>query len=144
MAPPGILPRLLPIVHGPLDRAGPLEVDGEQGRNLPHPRGISHLQSRANVLVQLHPPRRPYLLIQDLLVQGMLKAVAAPAGAIRPDRPPGVVEEVPLCRQGFTHRRHVLHGVLDPRRHRRPPPARGDSCGPRTQRQRAGASHSQA
>jgi hypothetical protein len=34
MAPPGHLPRLLPIVHGPRDRAGALEVHGELGGDL--------------------------------------------------------------------------------------------------------------
>ena len=59
MAPPGMSPCLLPIVHGPLDLAPTLEVDGELGRDLPRPRAIPRLQPRANALVQLHPPRRP-------------------------------------------------------------------------------------
>ena len=119
MAPPGHLPRLLPIVHGPLDRAGALEVHGELGGDLARLGAIASLQPCPNAPVELDAPHGAQALIQHLAVERMLKAIAPPAGAIRPDRPPGIVEEVALRRQPVTHRLHVLDGALDPRRHRR-------------------------
>jgi hypothetical protein len=43
IAPGGVVSRLPPIVHGPLDRAGPLEVDGELDCHLPHPCAIPRI-----------------------------------------------------------------------------------------------------
>src|SRR5262244_2615951 len=96
IAPGGIVCRLLEIVHGPLDLAPTLEVDGELGRDVPRPGAIARLQTAPNVPMQLHPPCGPYLLVQGLLVQRMLKVVAAPAGAIRPDCYAGVIDKVVL------------------------------------------------
>ena len=60
----------------------------------------------------------------------MLKAVAAPACAIRPDRYAGVVDKVVLRRQRFTLRLDVFDGALEARRDRRdgklPPYHTGD------------------
>ena len=117
--PGGVFCRLLRIVDSLRGGAAALEMDRELGGDLPGPGAIPRLQPHANAPVQLPPPRRPDLVIQDLLVQGMLKAVAAPAGAIRPHRQPRVVEEVLLRRQPFTHRLDVLHGGLAARRHGR-------------------------
>ena len=62
------------------------------------PGAMARLQPKPNVPMALHAPRGPYLLVQDLLVQGMLKAVAPPAGAIRPHGQARVVEKVLLRR----------------------------------------------
>jgi hypothetical protein len=98
IAPGGVFGRLLRIADGRRSGAAALEMDRELGRDLPGPGAIPRLQPHANAPVELHPPRRPYLVIQDLLIQGMLKAVAAPAGAIRPHPQPRIVDEVLLRR----------------------------------------------
>src|SRR5262245_35668833 len=115
----GIVCRLLEIAHSTLDLAPALEVDDELGGDFPGPGTIAGLQTAPNASMQLHPPRGPYLLVQDLLVQDMLKAVAAPTGAIRPDGYAGVVEKVVLHRQRFTLRLDVFDGALEARRDRR-------------------------
>ena len=119
IAPGGGVGRLLRIADRLRGGAAALEMDRELGGDLPGPRAIPRLQPHANASVQLPPPRRPDLVIQDLLVQGMLKAVAAPARAIRPHRQPRIVEEVLLRRQSLTHRLDVLHGHLAARGHGR-------------------------
>src|SRR5215467_3169234 len=85
IAPGGIVCRLLEIAYGTLDLAPALEMDGELSGNFPRLGTIAGFQTDPNVPMQLHPPGGPYLLVQDLLVQGMLKTVVAPACAIRPD-----------------------------------------------------------
>ena len=88
IAPGSVVGRLLRIADGLRGGTPALEMDRELGRNLPGPGAIPHLQPHANAPVELLPPRRPYLVIQDLLVQGMLKAVAPTAGASGHTRSP--------------------------------------------------------
>jgi len=70
IAPGGIGPRLLPIVHGTLDHATALEVDCQLGRDLPRPRAIPGLQADPHLMVQLpafsakYPPAHAYERVQ--------------------------------------------------------------------------------
>src|SRR5262245_16118671 len=66
----------------------------------------------------LPTPRGAYLRVQGLLVQGMLKAVAAPTCAIRPDHDAGIVDKVVLRRQRVTPRLHVCDRTLQSHRDR--------------------------
>src|SRR5262245_5126613 len=101
IAPGGVVGRLLRIADGLRSGAAALEMDRELGGDLPGPGAIPRLQPPANAPVELPPPRRPYLFIQDLLVQGMLKTVAAPARAIRTHRQLRIVEEVMMRRRSY-------------------------------------------
>jgi hypothetical protein len=58
-------------------------MDHELGGDVPGLGAITGLQAAPNTSMQLHPPRGPYLLVQHLLVQDMLKAVAAPYPGVR-------------------------------------------------------------
>jgi hypothetical protein len=100
----GIVPRLLPIVHSALSLIPALEVDGQLRRDLPRPGAITRLQPGANAPVELHAPRGAQLLVQDLLVQGMLKPISPPAGRIRPGGQPGVVLEATVEKHYFPGR----------------------------------------
>ena len=119
IAPGGSVSRLLEIVHGSLHLAAALEVERELGGDLARLGAIAFLQPCPNAPVELDAPHRAQALIQHLAVERMLKAVAPTAGAIRPHRPPGIVEEVTLRRHRLTLRFDRLHGALDPGRHRR-------------------------
>jgi hypothetical protein len=83
--PGGIVCRPLKIAYGTLDLAPALEVENKLGGDFSGLGAIAVLKADSNTPMYLHPPRGPYLLVQDLLVQDMLKAVAAPACAIQPD-----------------------------------------------------------
>ena len=85
-------------------------------------------------------PRRavPICSYSDLLVQRMLKAIAPPAGAIRPDRQPGVVDKVVLRRQPFTLRLDIRHGALRPAATAAAANARPTTLAPSSTRRAAG------
>src|SRR5215510_3268339 len=114
-----IITGLLPILDGPPDLTAALEVESQPGGDLPRLCTIPCLQAHANAPVELHPPRRPYLLVQHLPVERMRKLIAPTAGAIRPLAQADVVKEMPLRRQLFTRHLDVLHRTLGPRRDRR-------------------------
>src|SRR5262249_1022219 len=82
--PGGIFSRLLPRVPGPPCLAPGCEVAGEVGGDVSGLGAIADFQTVPDASMQLLPPGRPELLVEGLLVQGMLKAILAPAGAIRP------------------------------------------------------------
>src|SRR4029450_7792050 len=108
IAPDGIGCHLLEIMHGPERLAPALEVDGELGREFPRPGATARLRADSTIPMALPAPRGAYLLVQGLLVQRMLKAVAAPTGAIRPDHDAGVLDQLVLRRQRVTPRLHVF------------------------------------
>src|SRR5215510_15049214 len=79
-----IITDLLPILDSTPDLTAALEVDSQPDGDLPGLCTIPCLQPFTNAPVELHPPRRPDLLIQHLPVERMGKLIAPTAGAIRP------------------------------------------------------------
>jgi hypothetical protein len=53
-------------VHGALDLAPALEVEGELGRNVLGLGAKAGIQADRNTPMQLLPPRTPEVLVQDL------------------------------------------------------------------------------
>ena len=144
--PGGIVPRLLPIVNGPSRLAPALEVHGELGGYLPRLGPIAVLQPQADAPVQVHPSRRPQLLVQHPWVEGMLKLVAPRPGRIRPLRHPAVIDEVVLCHQPFTLHLDLMRRALQTSRHRGRGKGLPDHTGdlqhlPRLQREGLDAAH---
>ena len=68
IAPGGIVSCLLKVVHGALNLAPALEVEGELGRNVLGLDAKAGIQADRNTPVQLLPPRTPKLLVQHLSV----------------------------------------------------------------------------
>src|SRR5262245_11668873 len=68
-----IITGLLPILDGPPDLTAALEMESQPGSDLPRLCTIPCLQAHTNTPVELHPPRRPYLLVQYLPVERMRK-----------------------------------------------------------------------
>ena len=118
MAPSGLVPHLLPIRDGPRHLAPALEVEGQLGCEVPGAGASARLQPGPNAPVELRPAPAADLLVEDLLVQHMLKPIAPPPHPLRPRDQPGVLDEVLLRRQLVTHGVDLLHGALEPRRHR--------------------------
>ena len=113
-----VVPRLLPIVDGPLHLTPPLEVDGKLGCDISHLRAIALFQAFPHAAVHLHPLELPQPLGQHLAIERMVKPVAPADGPVRPLLQAGVLQEVVLLPERRTEGFDLGHRDVQPRRHR--------------------------